>query len=363
MIITIILIIVIFTSVVLVHEWGHFATARRNGIEVEEFGIGFPPRALAVKKKGTVYSLNWIPLGGFVRMKGEDGNDTSPGTYGAASIGTKAKVLMAGVGMNFLMAYVILTGLAFVGLPQLITGQFSLGSPHYAQEPAVMVATVSPGSPAEEAKFKTGTIIISADGQKLTSEEDLTKFTKAHAGEDVVFIIKKSGGLQQLTIKLNKEAGNKGYLGVVPMKTSTQRYGLASPIVAAGIMLQLVWRTLVGLVQLFVGLPAVLLGAVHRQPVESAVAGPIGIFQILSSIWHLGWTYIWVFIFTISLSLGVINSLPIPPLDGGQLSIAWLKHKQKLSQRAEYAYRRAGLAFVVALILIVTFIDLSRNFL
>src|SRR5437868_1659494 len=138
MIVTIILIIVIFTAVVLVHEWGHFATARRNGIEVEEFGIGFPPRAYGIKKQGTMYSINWIPLGGFVRMKGEDADDTSPGSYGGASIKAKAKVLLAGVGMNFLMAYVILTILALVGLPQLIDGQFKIGQPHYGQAPAIV---------------------------------------------------------------------------------------------------------------------------------------------------------------------------------------------------------------------------------
>src|SRR5262249_29443916 len=160
--------------------------------------------------------------------------------------------------------------------------------------------------------IEQGTVITSANGKTITSEQQLIDFTKSHAGQRVILELKRGASIETTQVTLNKTSGNSGYLGVIPLKTSSQRYGCWSPVVAAGIMLQLIWRTLAGLGPLFIGLPALIRGFSHAQPVTANVAGPIGIVEILSSIWHLGWTYIWVFIFTISLSLGVINALPIP---------------------------------------------------
>ena len=114
----IIVVIILFSALVILHEWGHFIAARRGGVGVEEFGIGFPPRVWGKKVKGTLYSLNLLPLGGFVRLKGEDAADAGPGSFGAASYAVKAKILLAGVGMNALTAVVILYGLCLVGLPE-----------------------------------------------------------------------------------------------------------------------------------------------------------------------------------------------------------------------------------------------------
>src|SRR6266568_5072552 len=113
--------LVLFVGLVVVHEFGHFIMARRNGVEVEEFGIGFPPRAKVLgKRNGTIYTLNWLPLGGFVKLKGEHDSDTEPGTFGAASVLAKTKIMLAGVVMNLVTALVLLTMLAIAGLPVLI---------------------------------------------------------------------------------------------------------------------------------------------------------------------------------------------------------------------------------------------------
>ena len=225
MIITIILVIIIFSSVVLVHEWGHFVAARRNGIEVEEFGIGFPPRAFGIKRGGTIYSVNWLPVGGFVRMKGEDEADERPGTFNAASLWAKTKVLLAGVGMNLVMAYVILLILTLVGLPQLFDGQFSPGHPSYGQKPAVMVVQVGAGTPAARAGVTTGALILSGNGQNFTKESDLQSFTKAHAGQTVSLVVKHGSEQQTKQVKLNAQQDDVGYLGVTPFAVETQRYG------------------------------------------------------------------------------------------------------------------------------------------
>src|SRR3546814_13675145 len=121
--------IVLFIGLVIVHEWGHFIAARRNGVEVEEFGLFFPPRAKVLKKKnGTEYTLNWLPLGGFVRLKGENDADRRPGTFGAASTWAKTKIMTAGVAMNLLVAFLVLTVLALIVMPTISEKQFTVAS-------------------------------------------------------------------------------------------------------------------------------------------------------------------------------------------------------------------------------------------
>src|SRR3954468_15283575 len=115
----IIFIVLLFALLVILHEWGHYIAARRNGVDVEEFGVGFPPKVWGKKVRGTLYSVNLLPLGGFVRLKGEDSGDERPGTFGGAKYAVKAKVLLAGVGMNLLTAIVILYALCVTGLPAL----------------------------------------------------------------------------------------------------------------------------------------------------------------------------------------------------------------------------------------------------
>src|SRR6185369_2836902 len=111
--------ILLFVGLVVFHEFGHFLAARRNGVEVEEFGIGFPPRAWKrTTKKGFVFSLNWLPIGGFVKLKGENDAATEKGSFGAARFRDKAKIMLAGVAMNLAAAFVIFTVLAVVGMPQ-----------------------------------------------------------------------------------------------------------------------------------------------------------------------------------------------------------------------------------------------------
>src|SRR5687768_6168249 len=139
----IILVILLFSLLVILHEWGHFMAARRDGVDVEEFGIGFPPKLWGKKVGGTLYTINLLPLGGFVRLKGEDGDARGSGTFGGAKYSTKVKILLAGVGMNLVTAVVILYGLCVTGLP-------GLGAPfepkflasEYAQPPQLLLAQV-----------------------------------------------------------------------------------------------------------------------------------------------------------------------------------------------------------------------------
>src|ERR1019366_5517078 len=141
----------LFVMLVVVHEFGHFIVARRNGVGIEEFGIFFPPKLWSRKtKKGWIFSINLLPLGGFVRLKGEHDADKRPGSFGAATLITKVKVMLAGVGMNLLTAFVLLTILAWVGLPQLVNNQYSIKSDAHSVKNETLVGAVENNSPASK---------------------------------------------------------------------------------------------------------------------------------------------------------------------------------------------------------------------
>jgi regulator of sigma E protease len=156
----IILGILLIIGIVVLHELGHFYAAKRSGVEVEEFGIGFPPRAKVLgKKNGTVYTLNWLPLGGFVKLKGEHDSDTTPGSFGAASLKNKVKIMVAGVIVNALTAVILFTLIALAGLPKVFDNQFVVESDNVVSTQEVIAGLVSENSPASSVGLEQGDIV------------------------------------------------------------------------------------------------------------------------------------------------------------------------------------------------------------
>lgn len=356
MIVAIILVILVFGLLVFVHELGHFLAARLNGIDVEEFGFGFPPRVLGVKRGRTIYSINAIPLGGFVRLKGEDQVDNSRGSFGAASLGTKALVLLAGVVMNLVVAYLILVVLAARGLPSTIPGDLGFVATGSTSAPQVMILDVVPDSPAAKAGLKRGDIITDINGQTIATEQQLIDFTSSHAGQAVQVYL---GGRtpRQLHLTLNgAEAGKtKGYLGVTAVTNSLNYYGWQSPVVAAVMLGKLSWATVTG----FIG---VIVGLVRHGQVSQAVVGPVGVVNIFSAVLAFGAGYILFLVAQISISLAVINTLPIPALDGGRLAITLLRKlfKNRISARLEGQIHTVGFFLLLLLMAVITLFDVRR---
>lgn len=355
-IVVILLVILIFGFLVFVHEFGHFAAAKRAGVEVEEFGFGFPPRLIGKTYRGTNYSINAIPLGGFVRMKGETLEDTEPGSFGATNFWQKTQILLAGVTMNILTAYVLLVGLCLTGLPPVIASQYNFGTPSYAQPKTVMAVEVVAGSPAAAAGLKRGDLIVTGNGQTLSTEDALVAFTKAHAGQQVTLTVSHHGVTRTIHPQLRPPKATDGYLGVTPFQTYALRYSLpAALITAGGITLQLMWATLSAFALLIAGLFA------HGQ-VSSNVTGPVGIVVLLKNIIDLGASYVFIFIVSISISLGVINALPLPALDGGRWALALtqrLTHRT-LSSKIETIVHASGFAALILLMTVVTYFDIKR---
>ncbi|HEX4774800.1 MAG TPA: M50 family metallopeptidase [Candidatus Saccharimonadales bacterium] len=378
--------IILFIGLVVVHEFGHFIVARRNGVEVEEFGIFFPPRLYKKKTKGGwLFSLNLIPLGGFVKLKGEHDSDTELGSFGAASLWVKSKIMAAGVVMNLATALVLLTLLALIGMPKLIPNQYTVKSDTQLVSQQVLIGEVESGSPAAKAGLKAEDVLtnIAIAGHSPVAVNDYSKLpdvTKRFAGQTVeIFYLRggqhhetKASLLTVSVVEASQKTNNpKGYLGIVPTQFTVQRSTWSAPIVAVGLTAQVTALTFQGLGHALGGLGSLIAGALTGNHVarengqtsaSAQVAGPVGIFVILKDGSLLGYQFMLFIIAIISLTLAIMNILPVPALDGGRLWITLAARgiKRPLSPQAEEAVNFAGFIVLISLIILVTFVDVKR---
>lgn len=350
--------VLLFALLVIAHEWGHFIVARRNGVEVEEFGIGFPPRLFGKKFGETFYTFNLLPLGGFVKLKGETDSDKRPGSFGAARLSTKAKVLMAGVAMNVVCIFVIILFLALTSLPSIFPGQYSVPANETVSRERIVAAQVNENSAAEEAGIEMGDEIVSVAGVEVTSPEGLQDVTGKHQGQPVELVFVRDGETLAARAKLGSNK-KTGYLGVEPIELSTSRYTWAAPQVAFGITLQMLWLVLAALggiiLSLFIDTGA---------PATASLTGPVGIVFMLQNLGSFGLEYLLILVAAISASLAVFNALPIPALDGGRLAlIAGARVLNKpLTPKVENAVHGTGFLALMALFVLITVLDVQKFF-
>lgn len=380
--------LILFVGLVVVHEWGHFYAARRNGVEVEEFGIFFPPRLYKKKmKSGFDFTINALPLGGFVRLKGEHDSDTEKGSFGAASLMAKTKIMSAGVFMNLITALFIFTFLAAVGMPRIIDNQFTVKSDTNLVSSKVLVGYIDEGSPAEKAGLKsqdeiTGIKIPGNSPVPVRNAEDLPSITKKFAGQEVLILYTRDGKYNQakttlLTTKevdASKKTDNKkGYLGIVPAEFAVQRSTWSAPVVAVGFTAQVTALTFQGLGNALSGLGSLIAGALTgntearqngQTQASSQVSGPVGIYMILKSGSLLGYQFMLLIIGIISLTLAIMNILPIPALDGGRLWLTLVTRgiNKPLTAKQEENINATGFFILIGLIVLITFVDVKRFF-
>ncbi len=396
--------ILLIIGLIIVHEFGHFIVARRNGVEVEEFGIFFPPRLFKYKtKSGFIFSINLIPLGGFVKLKGEHDSDTEVGSFGAASLWVKSKIMTAGVLMNLITALVLLTIISLIGLPQLINNQFTVKSDSKIISKAVEIAYVEPNSPAARAGLKVNDQILAIGlvGHQLTTVNNvnnLPKLTASMAGQKVSILYKNltSGRTQLTTVTLlTKSVVNasevayikaynnakacqavtppKGYLGISPVSYSLVRSTWSAPITAVGLSAQVTALTFKGLGNAVGGLGSIIAGSltgnqIARQNGEcsasSQVSGPVGIYFILKQGSILGFQFMLMIIALISLTLAIMNILPIPALDGGRFWMILISRliRKPISPKTEELINAIGFIVLIIIIILVTNVDIHRFF-
>ncbi len=369
--------VIALTVLVVLHELGHAIVARRNGVVVEEFGIGFPPRVWSTKlKNGVIFSLNALPLGGFVKLQGEYDSANKKGDYGAASFWVKTKILLAGVVINWLTAVVLLTILALVGMPKILPNQFTVPSDTTESRSPVTLAAVSDKSPAAKAGLKKGDAIIRFNQQAVASPDVLSSETKQQHGKTVEVIYARNNTEYRTTVALRSEnAKGQGYLGVSTSQRNLLRATWSAPIVGVALTGQLTGATFEGLGKLVGSVVGGGLsqlsgdektrqeGGKELQQAGDSVAGPIGILGVLFPAASQAGPTAFLFITAlISLTLAVMNVLPIPALDGGRwFTMAVFRAlKKPLTKEREETIQATGFLILMALVVVVTIVDVSK---
>lgn len=372
----IILGLLILVVLVVLHELGHAIVARRNGVVVEEFGIGFPPRAWARKlKNGVLFSLNWLPIGGFVKLQGEHDAADKKGDYGAASFWQKTKILLAGVATNWLIAAVLLTCLSFVGLPKIIPNQFYVSNDAAITREEVEIVSLTSDSPAERASLKSGDKIIRLEGRDVSSVQGLLDLTKEYKGQEVDIVYIREGIESSAVVKLNDD--EKVILGANLGQRELVKATWSAPINGFAVAGQLTWTILEGLGDLIGNLASGLAmqfssdettrsrADEDMKAVSESVAGPIGILgTIFPAAEKEGLAQVTFLTAILSLTLAVMNALPIPALDGGRWFVSGLFRilKKPLTKDIEEKIQATGFIILMGLVILVTIADVTRLF-
>ncbi len=364
MLITILVFLLILSILVLVHEAGHFFVAKFFKIKVEEFGFGLPPRAFGVKFGETLYSINWLPIGGFVKLYGEDEAGAGKPSFKVQSSKLKVKdsdraffakpawqralVVVAGVVMNFVLAVLIISFLfSVVGVP--------------VPKDKVLVSAVIPNAPADKAGLKAGDIIESIDGVKITSSSQLVSITKERLGQPLKLKIKNEKlKINEVIVTPRKEyPKGEGPMGVaVTQDVTIKKYPwYQAPFVGIKEALSQTWMIVKGLSTLVSQL-------ITKGAVPQDVAGPVGIAQLTGKVVDIGPFAVLSFISLLSLNLAIINILPIPALDGGRLFFILFEAvtRKKVNPKFEGYAHTIGMAILLGLIALITLHDLFRVF-
>lgn len=360
MIVTVIAFIVILSILVLIHELGHFLVAKKLNIKVEEFGFGFPPRVFGIKRGETLYSINLLPVGGFVKLFGEDAagggsvkqtkkeKEMSAGmlkrAFFARPIWQRFAVVVAGVVMNFLLAVVIISYL------------FTVQGVAVPSE-NIHITDVQKGSPAASANLQTGDIITSINGKKITSTEQFISTVRKSGGKEISLGILKNGKSEtvSLTPRINTPEG-QGPVGVGISNITVRKYPFwQAPFYGTLEALKFSWLIFAGLGQMVAGL-------VTKGAAPEGVAGPVGVAQLTGQAVSYGVNATLWFAALLSINLAVLNVLPIPALDGGRLFFIVIEFltRRKINPKYEGYAHAVGLALLLTLMVVITVFDIVR---
>jgi regulator of sigma E protease len=351
--ITIVVFVAILGGLILLHEIGHFVTGRLAHIRILEFGIGFPPRAKVLRRSGeTLYTLNWLPVGGFVKFEGEDGDAASdPRSFSRARLPIRLLVLIAGAGMNLLVAFAIFASLAIAG------------------DPAVGIAfgQVSTDSPASSAGLVAGDTVASVDGRRYSAFDSVfgspspLDDLRARAGRTVTLgIIHADGGTQDVNVTLRTPTANQGALGI--SKLSSQQVGTISYSIGDAFSLGAT-RTVKAFGLILGGLGDLGRSIVTDPTIAPPAAGPVGIaVEVGNVLWGVGPLYVLFLAAMLSANLALVNILPFPPLDGGRVLVTLIKSVagERISVRAEQLTYLVGFVALFTFLIWITVFDVGR---
>jgi regulator of sigma E protease len=341
---TIVAFFFVLAIVVISHELGHFATAKACGVKVDEFGIGFPPRIIAFKYGETEYSLNWVPLGGFTKMAGEEDPKIERSLAGK-SVGKRLIVLSAGSFMNFILPFLLLT-IAFMIPHDIVTGNVS-------------VAEVVNNSPAEMAGIVAGDKILEINGKTIYNTADVSRYIQIYLGNEMEMLLERADGTKEtVTVvpRWNPPQGEGSVGFAIRTENAVIEKQSYNPWMALKKGTVELFETLVlfknGILSMFIG-----------TSTTADLVGPVGIAQITGEVAKAGISPLLEWTAFFSLNLAIINLLPLPALDGGRIVfvlLEWLRRGKKVSPETEGKIHFLGFALLIMLMIAITFQDIGR---
>ncbi|MFA5644430.1 MAG: RIP metalloprotease RseP [Patescibacteria group bacterium] len=376
MFVTIITFLIVLSLLVFVHEFGHFFAARRLGVKAEEFGFGFPPRVFGIhrnrrgkwrivwgnkkvrKSRGTLYSINAIPLGGFVKIKGENGEGRhSRNSFSAKRPWRRAIILSAGVFMNIVLATILISIGLMIGFPQAIDKD-NLPKNIKVSEEKVQIIQVVPDSPAQLAGLKPSDSILEINGLEVKTEDDVFDFIDK-SEDKVMMKINRFNDIKDFEIELqfSEELGRR-IIGVGISQTAVIKYPWYSAL-WQGVKMTgyLLWAIIYAFYEIIRNL-------IISQPVNVELAGPVGIADLTGQMARMGIIYLLQFTALLSLNLAIINFLPFPALDGGRLVFLLIEKikGRPVKKEIENVFHNLGFILLIALVIWVTFKDILKFF-
>ncbi len=366
--------IVTILILVLIHEYGHYIVAKKSGIKVLEFGFGLPPRAWGKKIGETIWSINWLPFGGFVKLLGEDETDADKlhdkRSFARAPIGKRIGIVVAGVVMNLLLAwalyYVVLGSQGFKTQVPLLTDHKFVGV-NQTTESVVMIGEVASDSPALAAGIKSGERVLAVNNQPINSTDELSFLIKQNAGKKTILTLSDPQKTEVRTVEVTPRENppaNQGPLGVSLGQVDLAVLNYASPVqklfagpIHSWNLASYSWEVLSKTV-------AVSFQRRDFGPVSQNVAGPVGITNLVKQILDIKNPLIPYldFMAALSLNLAIVNILPFPGLDGGRFSFLLFEAitRKKPNATFEKYYHGVGLALLLALIIAITVSDIRK---
>jgi len=360
--------LIILTILVLVHELGHFLFSILFKVKVDEFGIGFPPAFYKRKGKLTTYSLNILPLGGFVKLYGEDGsNQNDPNSFASKKLWQKIVILLAGVFNNLLLGYVILAVLLLIGLP--LIGNFDeiyayLGKNAIIKKEEISISYISKDSPAVSSGLKINDKILSYG----SSENDLSGinrlnnfeyFVRNNKGREIYLEIERKGKEEIVkVIPRTQYDKNDGPIGIALSPAVYYTYPFGQNFIEAFKMIQKTFK------MFFATIGNVFTSIFDITSKTHDVAGPVGIAVVTSNVAKMGMPYLIAFLASFSINLAIVNMLPIPGLDGGRILMLLIEKisRRKFSQKFENYSIGVGLTFLIIIVIFVTIKDVLFYF-
>jgi len=358
---TILIIAIAFLALValmILHELGHFFLARKFGVRVDEFGLGYPPRIVGKKIGETIYSLNLLPFGAFVRIYGQEDRAQGPGSFNQKPFWQKAMIILGGVLSFWLIAIILLSFVMALGVPTIIEDEDT----GYAN-PKVQIVQVLPNSPAAEAGISIGDVLVKAsapDSQVITDKvKEFQSFTSDHKGQEIQITLQRGNSIFDVSVTPRASPpANEGPLGVALARTAIKSFPwYLAPIEGA----KATWNLTVGTVE---GWGIVIGRLIKGEPTGATLMGPVGIFGLFAQVTQLGVNYFLQFFAVIAIYMALFNILPIPVTDGGKLLFLVIEkiRKRPMALKLEQKIEVAFFLLLISLMIWVTIKDISRLF-